>query len=103
MIKLSWICVEIKVNFAEKNYMLHILKFLNNDENSKEWAIYSSVLIFQINGMMASVESIITEEFLICSICFEVYKDPSTLSCLHSFCKDCIDNPTTKGHTKTHP
>ena len=52
---------------------------------------------------MASVESTITEEFLTCSICFEIYKDPKTLPCLHSFCKECIDNLTSKGHTKGHP
>ena len=52
---------------------------------------------------MASVESTITEEFLTCSICFEIFKDPKTLPCLHSFCKDCIHNLTSKGHSNVHP
>ena len=52
---------------------------------------------------MASIESSLTEEFLTCSICFGIYKDPKTLPCLHSFCKECIDNLTSKGHTKEHP
>lgn len=43
---------------------------------------------------MASVKSTITEEFLTCSICFEIYKDPKTFPCLHSFCKDCVNNLT---------
>ena len=52
---------------------------------------------------MASIESTITEEFLTCSICFGIYKDPKTLPCLHSFCKECIDNLTNKGHTNAQP
>ncbi|XP_062599475.1 E3 ubiquitin-protein ligase TRIM56-like, partial [Saccostrea cucullata] len=37
-----------------------------------------------------------SEEHLTCSICFEVYTDPKTLPCLHSFCKDCINTFTKK-------
>ena len=51
---------------------------------------------------MAYVESTITEEFLTCSICFEIFKDPKTLPCLHSFCKDCIDKLTDEGRTNEH-
>lgn len=43
---------------------------------------------------MASVKSTITEEFLTCSSCFKIYKDPKTLPCLHSFCKNCVNNFT---------
>ncbi|XP_062605128.1 E3 ubiquitin-protein ligase TRIM56-like [Saccostrea cucullata] len=46
---------------------------------------------------MASMSiSTIAEEFLTCSICFEVYTDPKTLPCLHSFCKGCINTFTKK-------
>ncbi|XP_065655475.1 E3 ubiquitin-protein ligase RNF168 isoform X2 [Hydra vulgaris] len=30
------------------------------------------------------------QELLKCGICLELYKDPKTLVCQHSFCKDCI-------------
>ena len=30
-------------------------------------------------------------ENLQCSVCLEVLKDPRTLPCLHSFCKDCLE------------
>ncbi|XP_035256761.1 E3 ubiquitin-protein ligase TRIM56-like [Anguilla anguilla] len=33
----------------------------------------------------------IEEEFLQCKICFEVYRTPRTLSCLHSFCEPCLE------------
>ena len=31
------------------------------------------------------------EEDLECSVCLEVLKDPRTLPCCHSFCKDCLE------------
>lgn len=33
----------------------------------------------------------ISDEFLTCKICFEPFKDPKSLSCLHTFCEDCIE------------
>ncbi|XP_002166546.1 E3 ubiquitin-protein ligase RNF168 isoform X1 [Hydra vulgaris] len=30
------------------------------------------------------------QELLKCGICLELYKDPKTLACQHSFCKECI-------------
>lgn len=34
----------------------------------------------------------IQDEFLLCKICLEVYKNPKCLDCLHTFCEACIDN-----------
>lgn len=31
------------------------------------------------------------EEKLTCRLCGELYKDPRTLSCLHTFCKECLE------------
>ena len=33
----------------------------------------------------------INDEFLTCKICFEHYKEPKSLSCLHTFCEECIE------------
>lgn len=32
----------------------------------------------------------ISDQFLVCKICTDPYKDPKTLSCLHTFCADCL-------------
>jgi len=34
----------------------------------------------------------IHDEFLVCKICLESYKNPKSLACLHTFCEDCIEN-----------
>lgn len=33
----------------------------------------------------------INDEFLTCKICYEHYKDPKCLTCLHTFCEECIE------------
>ena len=33
----------------------------------------------------------IEDSFLLCKICFEIYKRPKTLVCLHVFCEECIE------------
>ena len=38
---------------------------------------------------MASMSSI-PEDYLQCSVCHDIFKDPVVLSCSHSFCKECL-------------
>ncbi|XP_074660546.1 uncharacterized protein LOC141913002 [Tubulanus polymorphus] len=33
----------------------------------------------------------ISDQFLVCKICFETYKRPKTLACLHTFCSACLE------------
>lgn len=37
-----------------------------------------------------SVLSQISEEFLLCQVCFERFNSPKVLPCLHSFCEGCL-------------
>jgi len=34
----------------------------------------------------------IYDEFLVCKICLESYRRPKCLTCLHTFCEDCIES-----------
>jgi len=36
------------------------------------------------------------KELLECSICFEIFKEPVTLNCQHTFCKNCINKVISK-------
>ncbi|XP_078608196.1 uncharacterized protein LOC144880085 [Branchiostoma floridae x Branchiostoma japonicum] len=41
--------------------------------------------------MASNAFSEITEEFLVCLICLEDYKQPKVLPCLHTFCQPCLE------------
>ncbi|XP_077866138.1 E3 ubiquitin-protein ligase TRIM71-like [Saccoglossus kowalevskii] len=44
-------------------------------------------------AMAASNKSLldeVTEDFLSCSICLEIYKNPKVLPCLHTYCQQCL-------------
>lgn len=49
---------------------------------------------------MESLSSTIQDNFLTCTICLEVYKEPQTLPCLHTFCKECLHNFIKKSSSK---
>ncbi|XP_046571329.1 uncharacterized protein LOC124279547 isoform X2 [Haliotis rubra] len=38
----------------------------------------------------AGLEKKVKDHFLTCSICFEIYTDPCTLRCDHTFCRKCV-------------
>ncbi|XP_065816487.1 E3 ubiquitin-protein ligase TRIM21-like [Labrus bergylta] len=39
---------------------------------------------------MAAVNSLLSEDQFLCSICLDVFNDPVTIPCGHNFCKNCI-------------
>lgn len=42
---------------------------------------------------MASGNTLVNEiydQFLVCKVCLEAYKNPKTLTCQHTFCRDCV-------------
>ena len=42
-------------------------------------------------NMASSLAETITTNFLNCSICFEIYRDPRALPCQHGFCRECLE------------
>lgn len=47
---------------------------------------------FGMSGAGGKLVQEIQDEFLVCKICLEVYKNPKSLNCLHTFCEVCIEN-----------
>lgn len=43
----------------------------------------------------------ITDQFLHCKICLEPYKSPKTLTCLHTFCSECIQQHVDSENTRS--
>ncbi|XP_059211780.1 E3 ubiquitin-protein ligase TRIM39-like [Centropristis striata] len=43
------------------------------------------------------------EDDLCCSVCHDIFKDPVVLSCIHSFCKDCLQSWWTEKQTRECP
>ncbi|XP_059211834.1 E3 ubiquitin-protein ligase TRIM35-like [Centropristis striata] len=43
------------------------------------------------------------EDDLCCSVCHDIFKDPVILSCIHSFCKDCLQSWWTEKQTRECP
>ncbi|XP_059213067.1 E3 ubiquitin-protein ligase TRIM35-like [Centropristis striata] len=43
------------------------------------------------------------EDDLCCSVCNDIFKDPVVLSCIHSFCKDCLQSWWTEKQTRECP
>ncbi|XP_046571384.1 E3 ubiquitin-protein ligase TRIM36-like [Haliotis rubra] len=50
--------------------------------------VLKSVIIVRM--ATAGLERKVKDDFLTCSICFEMYTDPCTLRCDHTFCRKCI-------------
>ncbi|XP_013390896.1 E3 ubiquitin-protein ligase TRIM56-like [Lingula anatina] len=46
--------------------------------------------------MAGVLSKTITDDFLTCTICLEIFSDPKSLSCLHSFCLECLQNTAKK-------
>uniref|UniRef100_A0A8C6WY15 Uncharacterized protein n=1 Tax=Neogobius melanostomus TaxID=47308 RepID=A0A8C6WY15_9GOBI len=51
----------------------------------------TSLLTLYTNDSMAGVSCVLSEDQFLCSICLEVFTDPVTTPCGHSFCNICIN------------
>ena len=49
-------------------------------------------------SVMAACANFNVLDHLQCSLCLDIYDDPKCLTCLHSFCKTCIDETLQFNH-----
>ncbi|XP_078574679.1 uncharacterized protein LOC144860959 [Branchiostoma floridae x Branchiostoma japonicum] len=50
-----------------------------------------AALYFRVKKMASNAISDITDEFLVCQVCLEDFKQPKMLPCLHTFCQPCLE------------
>ncbi|CAL1537461.1 unnamed protein product [Lymnaea stagnalis] len=72
--------------------------------NSNENTINTTSNTINTTSNTMSENQKLQEDFLTCSICLEIFQEPKTLSCLHRFCEQCLQDhiqnqtePTRKG------
>ncbi|XP_048254981.1 uncharacterized protein LOC125381668 isoform X2 [Haliotis rufescens] len=71
------------------------MKRVGNETDGSSISLHSGYLL--VSGKMATSQKL-TEHFLTCTICTEVFDKPCTLVCNHTFCRKCVVN-----YTKTRP
>ncbi len=57
-------------------------------------AIPNKTKMAMSNGVIGNGNKLMQEiydQFLVCKICYEPYKQPKTLACLHTFCCVCLE------------
>ena len=52
----------------------------------------STFLVSSSSTAVTRLAQEIYDEFLVCKICLEAYRNPKSLTCLHTFCEECIEN-----------
>ncbi|XP_035675218.1 tripartite motif-containing protein 2-like [Branchiostoma floridae] len=83
-----------------KRMTLTALNFLQNPSRPVERStvnvtrcqqVWFRCVILPGEKMASNAISDITDEFLVCQVCLEDFRQPKVLPCLHTFCKPCLD------------
>ena len=76
------------------------MTLINSVFSESKIASLCTLVFRKLHELRLPMESLLIDlkKHLECSICLDTYNDPKTISCLHTFCRQCLENHARASH-----